>query len=368
MLFSLIVVICVMLMFFDCCQSFRTTMPRRPLPMGVRSLQAIKFSPFTRPIPLSLSSRLTLPQWNAAMQHGLEEISMVMNVWMTQFWRYIRRAISAFIVAASSFSGSLAPGSHMRRQLAVAGGLTAITTMSMPRPAQASMFKKYRDLTPVQKLATTPVFFVCNSGGSPYLQDDVQAGKPEQKIVIYFMSSEDANDYMNEIAQGNPQNINEFRVMAVSMEKVMKKIQSKKQSRKLGRYKMQSVIRIQPSSRQCDNAETVVTGGGALASSDGKGGKGSARAASALKGVSIPMFHAKGMSIQRGNGEIVVPYYFALEDLREDWDLMVEEARSQEEEAAMAASSGRSNHTRPFLVLYSYSNLVTIFVYVPITS
>ena len=337
MFFSMIVVISVVLMLLDSCQCFRATMPRRPLPMGVRSLQAVKFSPFTHPIPLSLSSHPTVPKWNAMQQ----EIRMVMNVWMTQFWRYIRRAISAFIVAASSFSGSLVPGSHMRRQFAVAGGLTAITTMSMPRPAQASLFKKYRDLTPVQKLATTPVFFVCNSGGSPYLQDDVQAGKPEQKIVIYFMSSEDANDYMNEIAQGNPQNINEFRVMAVSMEKVMKKIQSKKQSRKLGRYKLQSVIRIQPSSRQCDNAEIVVTGGGSIASSDGKGGKGSARAASALKGVSIPMFHAKGMSIQRGNGEIVVPYYFALEDLREDWDLMVEEARTQEEDAAMAASSGR---------------------------
>ena len=50
------------------------------------------------------------------------------------------------------------------------------------------------------------------------------------------MSSEDANDYLNEIAQGSPANINEFRLTTTSMSKVMKRIQSKKQSRKLGRF------------------------------------------------------------------------------------------------------------------------------------
>ena len=38
----------------------------------------------------------------------------------------------------------------------------------------------------------------------------VQTGNPNQRIVVYFMSSEDANDYLNEMAQGSPQNINEF--------------------------------------------------------------------------------------------------------------------------------------------------------------
>jgi len=97
--------------------------------------------------------------------------------------------------------------------------------------------------------------------------------------------------------------------MAVSMEKVMKKIQGKKQSRKLGRYKMQSVIRIQPSSRQCENAERVVTT--REAGKGGVGNKGSA--AASLRGVSIPMFTAKGLSLRRANGEVVVPFYFALE-------------------------------------------------------
>ena len=47
-----------------------------------------------------------------------------------------------------------------------------------------------------------------------------QAGKPDQRIVVYFMSSDDANDYLNEMSQGNPTNVNEFRIMATSMEKV----------------------------------------------------------------------------------------------------------------------------------------------------
>lgn len=47
-----------------------------------------------------------------------------------------------------------------------------------------------------------------------------QAGKPEQKIIVYFMSSEDASDYMDEMAQANPAMANEFRITTVSMEKV----------------------------------------------------------------------------------------------------------------------------------------------------
>jgi hypothetical protein len=35
-------------------------------------------------------------------------------------------------------------------------------------------FKKYRDLTPTQRLGTTPVFYLANSRGSSYLQADTQ--------------------------------------------------------------------------------------------------------------------------------------------------------------------------------------------------
>jgi hypothetical protein len=71
---------------------------------------------------------------------------------------------------------------------------------------------------------------------------------------------------------------------------------------------------VQPSSRQCDNAE-IVAGNGNM-----KKGR------AAMDGVSIPMFTAKGMAVTRGNGEKVSPYYFAYEDLLEDWELMVEAA------------------------------------------
>lgn len=172
---------------------------------------------------------------------------------------------------------------------------------------------KYAKLSPTQKLATTPLFFVSNSGGAPYLQEDVQTGNPNQRIVVYFMSSEDANDYLNEMAQGSPTNINEFRITAVSMEKIVNKIQARKQSRKLGRFPMQNIYRIQPSSRQCGNAEKII-------SSSLKGGK---SIAEALEGVSIPMFAARGLVVRRGNGEIVTPYYFAYEDLKQDWESLL---------------------------------------------
>lgn len=50
------------------------------------------------------------------------------------------------------------------------------------------------------------------------------------------------------------------------------------------------------------------------------------KGAEALKGVSIPMFSAKGLAIKRSNGEVVTPFYFAYEDLREDWSKLVEQA------------------------------------------
>merc|ERR1711871_1354144 len=183
----------------------------------------------------------------------------------------------------------------------------------LPAPASANIFRKYAKLSPTQKLATTPLFFVSNSGGAPYLQEDVQAGNPNQRIVVYFMSSEDANEYLNEMAQGSPSNINEFRITAVSMEKIVNKIQARKQSRKLGRFPMQNIYRIQPSSRQCSNAEKIV-------SSNLKSGQ---SIADALDGVSLPMFAARGLVVRRGNGEVVTPYYFAYEDLKQDWDSLV---------------------------------------------
>ena len=38
-----------------------------------------------------------------------------------------------------------------------------------------------------------------------------------------------------------------------------------------------------------------------------------------LKSMTIPMFSAKGLGFRRANNELIVPYYFAYEDLLEDW-------------------------------------------------
>ena len=143
----------------------------------------------------------------------LKDASFAISTICNGFFKYVRKIVAATAVIASSLS------SGGMRKVAFANSVVAAITAA-PRRVQAAVIKKYGQLSPTQKLATTPLFFVCNSGGNPYLQDDIQAGRPEQRVIVYFMSSEDANDYLNEMAQGNPQNINEFRVMTTSMEKV----------------------------------------------------------------------------------------------------------------------------------------------------
>ena len=91
-------------------------------------------------------------------------------------------------------------------------------------------------------------------------------------------------------------------------------------------YHLQS-IPFKPSSRQCENAERVAGAGDVT------------KGAEALKGVSIPMFSAKGLAIRRANGEVVTPFYFAYEDLREDWGKLVEQA----EAAAEASEEGEKS-------------------------
>ena len=35
------------------------------------------------------------------------------------------------------------------------------------------------------------------------------------------------------------------------------------------------------------------------------------------------MFAARGLVVRRGNGETITPYYFAYEDLKQDWDSLL---------------------------------------------
>jgi len=82
----------------------------------------------------------------------------------------------------------------------------------------------------------------------------------------------------------------------------MGKIQSKKQSRKLGRYEMSLVIRLQPSSRQCENAARLL-GGGSKTKGTGKLND------DALKDISVPTFSAKGLVLKRSSGEVFTHVY-----------------------------------------------------------
>lgn len=150
------------------------------------------------------------------------------------------------------------------------------------------------------------------------------------------MSSEDANDYLDEMTQSNSQNVNEFRIMTVSMEKVRNLslcpfysillvvldgyrffLKSKPKSKVVKWVDSKSTLSIvfrcapvclslslqtlivcfflmllQPSARQCENAEVVA----------GKGDRN--KGVQALEGVSIPMFSAEGLAIKRANGEV----------------------------------------------------------------
>ena len=213
---------------------------------------------------------------------------------------YVKRVIAATLIVANSLTSPVASIKH--RPIATAAAVSGV--IATPLAARAGMLRKYSKLSPTQRLATTPLFFLTNSQGHPFLQEDVQSGNPDQRIVVYFMSSEDAYDYLDEMAQASGSNANEFRVMATSMEKVVNKIQAKKQSRKLGRYPVGTIFRIQPSLRQCENAEKVAT---------------NKRLQQKLKSMSIPMFSAKGLAIKRSTGEIVTPFYFSYEDLKDDW-------------------------------------------------
>ena len=91
----------------------------------------------------------------------------------------------------------------------------------------------------------------------------------------------------------------------------------------------------QPSSRQCENAERVAGAGDLI------------KGAEALQGVSIPMFSAKGLAIKRANGEVVTPFYFAYEDLREDWGKLVEQSEAMEEVGEPRTKSAKKIAAKP---------------------
>lgn len=201
---------------------FQISIPRLEPGLRVRKSNAQLVEEFITIIPSNplewmkhaeAASALALQREQIKRGDFFKDVGSAIGTICNSFFKYVRKVVASTLVIASSLS------SAGMRKVAFANSVVAAITAA-PRRVSAVVAKKYKNLSPTQKLATTPLFFVCNSGGNPYLQDDIQAGKPEQRVIVYFMSSEDANEYLNEMAQGNPQNINEFRVMTISMEKV----------------------------------------------------------------------------------------------------------------------------------------------------
>lgn len=176
--------------------------------------------------------------------------------------------------------------------------------------ACAGPFKKYNNLKATERVATTPLYYLCNSRGQSFIQEDNQIGNPDQRAMVYFMSSKDATNYLQEMAQAMGGNANELRINTVSMEKVLDQIRSKKQSRKLGRIPLDINIRIQPAKDQISRARWITRLQGKVFG---------------LGKLSIPVFSAQRLVVKRSNGEHVIPYYFAYEDLVDDWKYLNEE-------------------------------------------
>eukprot|EP01032_Pedospumella_encystans_P017524 gene17524-19965_t len=175
-------------------------------------------------------------------------------------------------------------------------------------------WKNYDSLSATERLATTPVYFVANARGNSYMQNDAKAGNPDQKIVTYFLGYDDAARVLSEMTQMNSQagaGIPEFLLKAVPLERAINKIRSHKQSRKLGRYEVDTIYRLQPSGHQYNNAKRLTKLQALKLDADQYVD---------LKGVNIPLFKAQGFTMTRSNGEVITPYYFAYEDLLEDWE------------------------------------------------
>jgi hypothetical protein len=91
------------------------------------------------------------------------------------------------------------------------------------------------------------------------------------------------------------------------------------------------------------------------------------KGAEALQGVSIPMFSAKGLAIKRANGEVVTPFYFAYEDLRDDWVKLVEQSEAMEADGETKSSKKiaakpkvSSKHIRSFRLCSGCGSLCVI--------
>lgn len=109
----------------------------------------------------------------------------------------MKRFMTATLLLATSLGSSVLPaftnaGSHVHRgasaiyrsvsgrtpatfkRIGISAASIAAAVTSSPVGAQASALKKYADLSPAQRLATTPLYYVSDARGNSYLQPDSQ--------------------------------------------------------------------------------------------------------------------------------------------------------------------------------------------------
>lgn len=65
--------------------------------------------------------------------------------------------------------------------------------------------------------------------------------------MLYYLSWEDAAARLQEMSQSNGRNLDQMKIMAVGMDKILKQIETAKQSRRLFRKPVGTVLRIRVS-------------------------------------------------------------------------------------------------------------------------
>lgn len=185
-------------------------------PFETFSLDILRDLPLAQQIAIPQLSKPVIPK--IPLNLLFDRVRALVSSLLTRFAFFAKKVMSytsLFTTLVSPFNSRFAP------KAALAAGTVGGIISTAALPVKAGLLS-YKRLSPVQRVATTPLYFVCNSRGNAYLQEDVQGGNPEQRTVVYFMSYQDADNYMNEMTQSNPSHASEFRIMTVSMEKVRK--------------------------------------------------------------------------------------------------------------------------------------------------
>ena len=152
-----------------------------------------------------------------------------------------------------------------------------------------------------QKLSQVPVFAVTNSSGQPYLANN---SKGEQVGLIFF-SHEDALNLLR--AMQKARQVSDARIYIMGLDKAYKMVLSNAASSGIKGHQGQElkmIFRFYPNQKQIKYANSIING---------------INFSEKIKG--IPIFIADGLSIRKGN-EDIIPIFLTKEDLDETWSKM----------------------------------------------